>query len=282
MRVLVIGGSGQLGSEIRRLWTAHTVVAPGHEKMELAETGLVEAAIDRERPDALVNCAAFHNVDRCEESPGRAFALNALAVERLARLCARRSVHFTTISTDYVFDGSAAQPYVETDCARPISVYGASKLAGEILVECVRSDALVVRTCGVYGVRPSATKGYTFVDRIVEQARVGERSRVVADVFASPTFAGNLAAALLFLVEHCASGLYHAADAGPVSWFEFAREGVALAGLDPGSVDPIPSGEWKAGARRPPFSALDSGKLRDFGFAMPSWREGLAAYLRLR
>ncbi|HTU80846.1 MAG TPA: dTDP-4-dehydrorhamnose reductase [Candidatus Acidoferrales bacterium] len=281
MRVLVLGGSGQLGSEIRRLWTSHAIDAPSHDELDVRTTAGVETAVDRFRPDALVNCAAFHNVDRCEETPEPAFEVNALAVERLARVCARRGVHFATISTDYVFSGSATEPYVETDCARPISAYGASKLAGELLVEAVRSDALIVRTCGVYGVRPSSSKGYTFVDRIVGKTRAGERSRVVRDVFASPTFAGDLAAALEFLIERRAGGIYHAADVGPVSWYDFAREAVRRAGLDPEAVEPIASGEWSSGARRPQFSALDSGKLRAFGFSMPTWQEGLSAYLRL-
>ncbi len=281
MRVLVIGGSGQLGSEIRRLWSDWSLEAPPHRELDLESAESLDRALDRFRPDALVNCAAFHNVDRCEEAPERALTVNALAVEAAARSCASRGVRFAMISTDYVFDGSASAPYAEDDCARPISVYGTSKLAGELLVACLRSDALIVRTCGLYGVRPSASKGHTFVDRILTQARAGTPSRVVADVFASPTFAGHLASALRFLLERGASGLFHAADAGPVSWHEFACEAVRQAGLDPAGVEPISSDEWKAGARRPAFSALSSEKLRALGLAMPSWRQGISAYLAL-
>lgn len=279
-RALLIGGSGQLGTEIRRGWSDWTLAAPTHGELDLEETGALAAATDRFGPDVVVNCAAFHNVDQCEREPDRALAVNALAVLRAARLCRDRDIGFVTVSSDYVFDGTATRPYREDDPVHPISVYGLSKLAGEVLVETLGSDALVVRTCGVYGVRPSATKGYTFVDRVIAQGRAGETQRIVNDVFASPTFAGHLATALRALVEKRASGLYHAANVGPVSWYAFACEALAQAGIE-ARVEPISAAQWKMTARRPAFSALDSRRLRDAGLSMPSWQDGLAAYLAL-
>ncbi|MBV8155584.1 MAG: dTDP-4-dehydrorhamnose reductase [Candidatus Eremiobacteraeota bacterium] len=278
MRVALIGGSGQLGTEIRRRWTDDEIVAPPHAEIDIEDAAAVAAMLDAVKPDAVVNCAAFHNVDRCEAEPGRAFAVNAVAVDRVAHLCDERSTAFVTISTDYVFDGASARPYVETDRPAPLSAYGVSKLAGELLALRLRSRALVVRTCGVYGVRPSASKGYTFVDRVIAQARAGEPIRIVNDVTASPTFAGDLALAIRFLLERRASGLYHAANAGPVTWHAFAVEALRQAGIAY-PVEPIPAASWKAPARRPAFSALDSGKLRALGFDMPGWREGIEAYL---
>lgn len=280
-RALLIGGSGQLGTEIRRNWTHWEIVAPAHAELDIENGDAVDAFLAREKPDAVVNCAAFHNVDRCETEPDRALAINAISVERLARSARDNDAVFVTISTDYVFDGTGTVPYTERDCPRPLSAYAVSKLAGEQLVARLDSRALVVRTCGVYGVRPSASKGHTFVERVIAQGRAKETIRIVDDVTASPTFAGHLAEALLWLLESGAAGLYHAANAGPVTWYDFAVEALRQAGVDH-PIEPIPASSWKAPARRPAFSALDSGKLRALGFDMPGWREGIAAYLRLR
>jgi dTDP-4-dehydrorhamnose reductase len=281
VKVLLIGGSGQLGTEIRRRWDGCAIVAPAHEDLPLDDGSALAAALDAQVPDLVVNCAAFHNVDRCEREPERAFAVNALAVGAAARLCARRGIVFVTFSTDYVFPGDAARPYAEEDAPRPISAYGVSKLAGELLVDLLQSRAFVVRTCGIYGVRPSTSKGHTFVDRVIAQARAGEEVRVVSDVVASPTYAGHLAAALLRLVATREYGLYHLCNVGPVSWYDFAAKALHLAGVEHAIV-PIGASEWKAAARRPAFSALESRRLGALGIAMPSWDEGIAAYLRDR
>jgi dTDP-4-dehydrorhamnose reductase len=280
LRALLLGGYGQLGTEIRRRWTEWSVAAPTHAEIDIEDTSAIAAEIERERPDLLINCAAFHNVDRCEEVPERALAVNAAAVDRMARLTRDNDVEFLTISTDYVFEGTAKQAYRESDPAHPISAYGTSKLAGELLVERLQSHAYVVRTCGLYGERASTTKGYTFVDRVIAQARASEPQRIVADVVASPTFAGHLAEALLRLVQTRSYGLYHAANPGPVSWYDFAREVLAQADID-GSIEPISAAEWKSPARRPAFSALANPKLAALGIELPGWREGIAAYLRL-
>jgi dTDP-4-dehydrorhamnose reductase len=280
MRALLIGGSGQLGTEIRRCWTGWEILSPSHAELDLEDTPALEAAIAGAAPDAVVNCAAFHNVDRCEEEPDRAFAVNAVAVDRAARACRDRDVAFMTISTDYVFEGETSHPYTEADVPHPISTYGASKYAGELLVSRLQSRALVVRTCGVYGVKPSASKGHTFVDKIIALARNRQPVRIVDDVFASPTFAGDLAPALRELLERGATGLYHAVNGGAVSWYAFAREALDRAGLD-WPIEAISSAQWKAGARRPRFSALDNEKLRGLGIEMPTWREGIGSYLEL-
>ena len=278
MNVLLIGGSGQLGSEIRSRWTGDHIVAPAHEQLDLENERTVEAAIDAARAELVVNCAAFHNVDACESEPERAFAVNAIAVDRAAALCEQRDITFLTISTDYVFDGCATTPYTEEDCPRPISTYGASKLTGEHLVLRRAMNAYVVRTCGVYGIHASRSKG-TFIDGIITQARNGDRPRVVNDVIASPTYAGHLALALRELVEREAYGLYHACNAGAVSWYDFAGAALEIAGVGR-RLESISAAEWKAPARRPAFSALANARLGGLGIVLPSWREGVAAYLR--
>lgn len=279
MRVLVFGGSGQLGSEIVRRWTADAIAAPASADVDVEDAAAVATAIAAHAPDVVVNCTAFHNVDVCEREPARAFAVNATAVEGMARAARAAGAAFVTISTDYVFDGETDRPYRETDEPRPLSQYGASKLEGERRVERLQMDAYVVRTCGLYGTRVSSSKGYTFVDRVLAKARAGEPQAIVDDAFASPTYAAHLAAALRGLIESRRYGLYHAADAGPVSWFAFASEALRRAGID-GPLEPTSRAAWKPETPRPRFSALASERLAALGFAMPTWGEGLSDYLR--
>jgi dTDP-4-dehydrorhamnose reductase len=281
VKVLLVGGSGQLGTEIRTRWTDCEIASPSHEELDVEDTPALDAALDALGPDAVVNCAAFHNVDRCESEPERAFAVNALAVARAARLCRQRDVTFMTISTDYVFSGETSRPYAEDDAPHPISAYGTSKLAGELLVDLLQSKAFVVRTCGVYGLHASVSKGHTFVDRIITQARAGEAVRVVSDVVASPTYAGHLAPALRRLLETRAYGLYHACNVGPVSWHDFAAKTLEFAGIAH-PIEPISASVWKAAARRPRYSALANHRLQSLGITLPPWHAGIEAYLRDR
>lgn len=279
-RVLLIGGSGQLGTAIRLRWTDCDVVAPAHAELALENAGQLRDALDRVRPDVLVNAAAFHDVDRCEEEPERAFAVNAFAVGAAARLAKERDVVFVTISTDYVFDGKTSVPYDEAAVPHPLSLYGMSKLTGEYFVERNPPRAFVVRTCGLYGgAAPSSRR--PFIDRVLSRSGDATPLRVVADVFASPTFAGDLAVALRRLIETQAYGLYHAVNVGPVSWYEFACTAMNLAGRD-AAVEPIAADEWKTAALRPRFSALENARLGALGISMPSWRAGIAAYLGLQ
>lgn len=276
MRVLLLGAYGRLGSEIRERWNDAEIVAPTHAELDIENRSDTLRWFDRSVPDIAINCTAFHDVDRCEREPDRAFAINALAVERLARICRDRNCIFVTLSTDYVFDGSKREPYVEDDPARPISAYGASKLAGEHLVERLGMRAFIVRTCGIYG--RSGGSPSSFPDRIIASARAGEPIRVVSDVIASPTFAGHLAVALRALVESDQYGIYHIVNRGAISWHDFAVETLRRAGIEY-TIQPIEQFKWKTEAPRPHYSALGSSRLPGLGIAMSGWQEGLAEYL---
>ncbi len=279
-RVLLFGGSGQLGSEIRRLWSGVQIASPPHADLDITDEVSLAAAIEAQAPQVVVNCAAFHNVERCEAQPERAFAANALAVDTIARACAKQGAVLVTLSTDYVFDGALRRPYRETDAPNPLSAYGVSKYAGELLALRLESPAYVVRTCGVYGVRPSATKGYTFIDRIISQARAGEPVRVVADQTVSPTYAAHLAQGLLELLTADAPyGIYHMVNEGAVTWYEYAREALRLACVDR-EIEPASRTDWRTSVRRPPYSALENAKLRALEISMPDWRAGVAAYFK--
>jgi dTDP-4-dehydrorhamnose reductase len=277
-RVLLIGGSGQLGTAIRQRWTDCEIVAPPHHELDIRQADRLEDALARIRPDFLVNASAFHDVDRCEAEPAPAFEINAIAVGAAARLAREAGARFVTFSTDYVFDGAASSPYTERDAPHPLSVYGASKLAGEHLVDGAHARAFVVRTSGVYGAATSASRRRPFIERVLSADRNGAPVRVVADVCVSPTFAGDLADALRRLTDTEAYGLYHVVNAGQVSWYEFARDAVRQAGVDV-PLEPIAATAWKAQAVRPRFSALSPAKLAGLGISLPSWREGIAAYL---
>jgi dTDP-4-dehydrorhamnose reductase len=280
-RVLLIGGSGQLGTAIRQRWSDCAIEAPARAELELADRAAMRGAIERFRPDVLVNAAAFHDVDRCEDEPERAFAINALAVAAAAALARESRVVFVTVSTDYVFDGATTAPYREDNAPHPISVYGVSKLAGEYLVESLRMRAFVVRTCGVYGHTIDGPGRKSFIERVLSQRRGDAPLRVVSDVVASPTFAGDLADALARLIETGAFGLYHAVNAGAVSWYDFATEAIAQSGSE-ARVEPIAASERQARAARPRFSALENSNLGRLGVSIPGWRTGIAAYLALR
>ncbi|HEY8314552.1 MAG TPA: dTDP-4-dehydrorhamnose reductase [Candidatus Baltobacteraceae bacterium] len=278
-RVLVFGGSGQLGSEIVRRWEGLSISAPSSSEVNVEDDAAVARAVESARPDIVVNCTAFHNVEQCEREPERAFAVNALAVSAMAKRCREAGAVFVTISTDYVFDGELGRPYTENDRPNPTNAYGASKLAGEHLALLLESNAFVVRTCGVYGTRISSSKGYTFVDKIVKAARSGEPLRIVTDQTVSPTYAGDLADALRALVETRAYGLYHLVNEGAVSWYDFATETLKCAGLSH-PIEPVSSRQWASSVRRPAFSALATDTVKSLGIEMPTWRQGIANYLR--
>ncbi len=277
-RVLLIGGSGRLGTAIRQQWSDCEIAAPPHQELDLADARAVRDALDAVRPDVFVNAAAFHDVDRCEDEPQEAFAINAAAVGEAARSARDRGIVFATVSTDYVFDGAAHEPYGESSPPHPISFYGASKLAGEYLVESLHMEAYVVRTCGLYGAASSRRRS-SLIERVLQTSSGEPPLRVVEDVVASPTFAGDVAAALRRLIGTKSFGLYHAVNTGPVSWYDFACEAARQGGVEI-AIQPIPAAQWKQRAARPRFSALRNAKLDALGIAMPSWQAGIAAYLR--
>lgn len=264
MRVLLIGASGQLGSDIRRSWSRHAILPVDHADLEIADAEQVRAVLDRLRPDAVINTAAFHQVERCEEQPERAFAINAIAVRGLARACDERGVILMQISTDYVFDGTAGQPYTEDDAPAPLNVYGCSKLAGELLVRAALPRHYIVRTSGLFGLSGPSGKGLNFVQRILQRARAGERLEVVDDQTLAQTSTRDLAERLEDLIESEAFGMYHLTNAGGRSWYAFARLCLDLAGLE-AELRPISSSQYGTHIRRPAFSVLANKRLTAIG-----------------
>jgi len=247
-------------------------------RVEVTDPHSVLVALREARPAAVVNTAAFHKVDACEDDPERAFQVNALGALHVARACRELEAKCVYISTDYVFDGAKPAPYAEQDSPNPINVYGASKLAGEHLVLQTCPDALVVRVASLFGGRGARGKGTNFVLTVLERAGRGELLRVVDDVRMSPTYAADAAAAIVELLAGGASGVFHVVNEGTCTWYELAVRVTQLAGLQV-PVEPVPQEAYPTRARRPRNSALSTAKLEARGLRLPPWEDALRRYL---
>lgn len=277
---VVLGAAGQLGSELATLLPSEDAVALTREQLDITDLAKVRVILKDLRPSVVFNSAAFVRVDDAEEFPEEAWRVNALAVLNLARLCAEMEATLVHISTDYVFDGRKGAPYTELDVPNPLSVYGATKLMGEFFARAYCPRHFVVRTAGLYGRHGSKAKGGSFVERILTKAKAGEPLRVVTDQVTSPTCASDLASHLVKLTATEKFGLYHIANTGHCSWYEFAKAILELAGI-PEMVEPITSDRLVLKARRPAFSALVSVHLLSAGLPpLRHWRKALAEFLR--
>jgi dTDP-4-dehydrorhamnose reductase len=272
VRVFVTGGRGQLAAEFAPLVSPAETLAPTREELDVRNADAVRNAISQFRPTLVVHAAAFTDVDGAESDRAGAFAVNETGSRNVARAARACGAALVAYSTDYVFTGDAADGYVESDPTGPRSVYGASKLAGELAVREEHPDAHVVRTAWVFGPR-----GKNFVRTMLRLAGELEELRVVDDQRGSPTYTRHLAEATLALVDRCPPGTYHLAGSGSCSWYELASAIMAKAGL-PARVVPIGSGELDRPAPRPACSILRSEHACTP--TLPSWQEGLEACLR--
>jgi dTDP-4-dehydrorhamnose reductase len=270
MKILVTGANGQLGSEIQPLLAPHDLIAADLVDLDITDRALVLGAMHELRPDVVINCAAMTAVDDCETEVDLAYAVNALAVRHLAEGCRQTGAHLASVSTDYVFDGTKIGPYNEWDEPCPVSVYGRSKLAGEIEAG---PGATVVRTAWMCG-----EHGHNMVKTILRLLGELDTLTFVDDQVAHPTFAADLAPVLRDLALSKRPGLFHVTNQGAVSWFEFAREVARAAGADPARVTPCSTAElgMHHPAPRPANSVLDNMALRLSGLPeMRDFREPL-------
>ena len=281
-RALVTGGGGQLGSDLEEQLTAIGVEvhAPAHAELDVTDDSGVEHAFRDVLPELVVNCAAFHNLDVCEREEDRSFEVNARAVKRLAQRSATAGARLVHLSTNYVLDGTAADPYREDDVPSPRSVYAISKLAGEHAALAYAPDVLVVRGAGLYGLHGSASKGGNFVTRMVARAREHRGLKMVADQRLSPTFTSDLAAALIEAVDADATGLLHLTATGVCSWFEFTEAILEIAGLEV-AVEPVRTTIPPGGVDRPLNGVLARPAADALGLTpLRDWREALADYMQ--
>lgn len=286
MRIAVLGAAGQLGfdfvAQCRR--TPHDVIPLTREQFDFNEPTRVAAVLDSAAPDLVVNCVAYNLVDKAEDEPDIAYRVNALGPRHLAQWCERRPCRLLHVGSDYVFGGTShRRAFTEADLPAPNSAYAISKLAGEYFVQSECSRSYVVRTCGLYGVAARQGKGKgNFVETMLRLGRDRPQLRVVNDQVCTPTSTADLAAALIRLVETDTFGLYHATNAGQMTWCELAREIFQVAQM-PVEVVPITTAEFGAKARRPAFSVLNCQKLAAvIGQELPDWHDALRRYLASR
>lgn len=280
MRIALIGAMGQLGTDLLSLLSeeANEVIPVPHSACDISNAEQVEHAVGPSKPDVVVNTAAFHKVEECEKNPGRAFEVNAIGALNLARTCHKHGAVLVHFSTDYVFGGDKRTPYEEFDCPMPLSVYGASKVAGEQLIAQSTERFLIVRTTGLYGHAGSSGKGGNFVETMLRKAAEGGTIRVVNDQTLTPTSTLDLAQAVCHLMKADVFGLYHVTCEGECSWFDFARQIFTTQNLQ---VDLVPAvtKDFPSSVQRPSYSVLSKSRLRNTGLTMPAWEASLERYL---
>ena len=277
-RVAVIGSRGQLGNDLVDVLRNHEdfeAIPLTREQADCTDAASVRRALLQVRPQIVVNCSAFVRVDECEDRPQQAFEVNALGALNIARACAEAGALCVYVSTDYVFDGSKTVPYSESDSAYPVNVYGASKLAGELLVRQSVPHWLIVRAASLFGKTGARGKGGNFVETILAKVKAGEPLRIVDDIRMSPTYARDAATTLVGLIDSGVDGIVHLTNDGACTWYEFAKQILDLMGLR-ADIDPVSSKEYPTRARRPENSALLSERSL---VELRSWHDALKAYL---
>lgn len=274
--VLVTGANGQLGSELKRIgFTAlDEVFYTDAGELDITDKKAVQEYVIENGIDTIVNCAAYTAVDRAEEEPEKAALVNTEAVRNLAEVAKREGCLLVHISTDYVFDGTASEPYTEKCLPNPQCVYGRTKFEGERAIKRSGCLAIIIRTAWLY-----SEFGNNFVKTMLRLAREKGELKVVADQIGTPTYAADLAAAIVKIVtnEFVAdrTGVYHFSNEGICSWYDFAREIVAQAGIE-ASVEALTTAQYPTKAKRPAYSVLDKSKIKKmFEVNVPEWKEAL-------
>lgn len=279
---VVLGANGQLGQDLCKRLPGY-VIPLTRSEIDLTKPHNLFPILQHHRPDTLINCAAYNHVDRAESEPELAFMINSQAPQALALMCQQLAVRFVHFSTDYVFgqDVTRSLPYTESDVPGPLSIYGQSKREGELRVLETLPEALVVRTCGLYGRWGMGGKGTNFVETMLRLASEGKAIRVVDDQVCTPSYTVDVAEAVVKLLDRNADGLYHVVNSGCCSWYEFAREIFLQSGIS-AKLTAISSSDYPAIAKRPKYSVLSTQKLQNLGISLRQWKDALSAYLSER
>ncbi len=278
--ILVTGANGQLGSEIRTLaarYPQHQFLFNDRDEVDITDVAQVDACFKGFRPNFCINCAAYTAVDKAETDEATAFAINATAVKNLAEACSKFNAKFIHVSTDYVFDGKGTTPYKEDHPTAPTSVYGHTKLQGEQEAEKEKPDCIIIRTSWVY-----SEWGHNFVKTMLRLMPTRPEVGVVADQWGSPTYAADLAAAILQIIDSgkWQPGLYHYSNAGAITWHHFAQAIKELSGFDC-NVKALTTAEYPTPTARPAYSVMNTEKIQDvYGISLKDWKESLQACLQ--
>lgn len=276
MKLLVTGAAGMLGRDVMLAAgnAGHDVVGFGRAELDVTDADVVSRKFDLERPDVVINCAAWTDVDGAEESEEEALAVNGAGAGNVAAAAAKLGARVVYVSSDYVFDGGKGSPYVESDQPAPISAYGRTKLAGEEATARANRRHFIVRSAWLFGIG-----GSNFVETMLRLASVQNEVLVVRDQVGSPTYTWHLAYGTVRLIEGIEFGIHHMAAAGQCSWYEFAREIFEQAKVDCRVLSATTEMLGRP-APRPAYSALTS--QREHAIRLPSWQDGLSSYLSQR
>ncbi|MBR5989255.1 MAG: dTDP-4-dehydrorhamnose reductase [Prevotella sp.] len=276
MKILVTGCKGQLGNEMQLLEEKnpqHLYFNTDVEDLDITDEVAIERYVDEHEIDGIVNCAAYTAVDKAEENPSICRMLNATAPGFLAAAVERRGGWMIQISTDYVFDGTGHQPYVETDPTCPDSVYGTTKLEGEQTVMATCHRTMIIRTAWLY-----SAFGNNFVKTMIRLGKERQELGVIFDQVGTPTYARDLAVAIFAVINQgVVPGIYHFSNEGVISWYDFAKAIHRIAGITDCEVRPLHTVDYPTPARRPHYSVLDKTKIKEtYGISIPYWEESLA------
>jgi len=279
MKVLVTGAGGMLGKDLLPclLERGHESLAFPHDDLDITDLRAIKTAVNNFRPELIINCAAYTKVDEAEREQEHAFMVNGLGVHNLCLTCQERDIPLVHFSSDYVFDGTKAGPYIIYDTPNPINAYGRSKLIGEKYVLWLLSKFYLIRTSWLFGLH-----GKNFVETMLKFGQGQKHTSVVNDQRGCPTWTCHLAQAVVALIETGRYGIYHITNSEPTTWFDFAREILRLSNADI-EVSPTSSDKFPQPAKRPQNSVLDPFPLPEvLAREMPCWRDALKEYLELR
>ncbi|MCI5912067.1 MAG: dTDP-4-dehydrorhamnose reductase [Prevotella sp.] len=275
MNILITGCNGQLGNEIQKLEKVnpqHTFFNTDVAELDITNQLAIDQFIQENKIDGIINCAAYTAVDKAESNKLLCTALNAEAPAYLAMSIEKRGGWLVQVSTDYVFDGTKHTPYVETDTPCPDSVYGSTKLAGEIAVQKLCKKTMIIRTAWLY-----STFGNNFVKTMIRLGKEKSELGVIFDQIGTPTYARDLAVAIMTAVNKgIVPGTYHFSNEGVISWYDFTKAIHRIAGINGCHVKPLHTAEYPTPANRPHYSVLDKTKIKDtYGIEVPYWEESL-------
>ncbi len=274
MRVFVTGGDGQLGRALSKIYARADLYLGRHQTEDITAPAIVRTIVEF-RPDVVIHAAAMTDVDACERNPDKAFLINAQGTRHVAEGASQAGAIMVYVSTDYVFDGNKGRPYIETDPADPINVYGRSKLAGEAIMQKLADRWLMVRTSWVYG---EGRKN--FVTNLLGWVKTESALRLVKDGVGSPTYTLDIAHAISWLVDRGRiNHIFHASGEGFCNWVEYGQEILRIAGIEK-EIVPIRFEDLKLPAKRPPYSVLSNEALRQEGFTMRPWQVALREFMR--
>lgn len=276
MNILITGCNGQLGNEIQLLqaqYAQHTWFNTDVNELDITDKAAIERFVEANEIDGIVNCAAYTAVDKAESDPQLARKLNAEAPAFLAEVVGKRGGWMVQVSTDYVFNGTKHTPYVETDEPCPNSVYGQTKLEGEQAVSKLCPNAMIIRTAWLY-----SEFGNNFVKTMIRLGREREQLGVIFDQVGTPTYAHDLATAIMTAIDKgIKPGVYHFSNEGVTSWYDFTKSIHRLSGINTCQVSPLHTAEYPTPACRPAYSVLDKTKIKAaYGIEIPHWEESLA------